>query len=304
MIKLFYHKEYYINWCSELILLYNNLKDRIQDKRFNNINNNDFIYVNTIEECDFVVLPYKWKGLDDITNIIINDCIKHTKKLLVFYNDDDESNIPIDNDLGIIFRTSFKLSNKKENEYTLVPFFDDEFKSEYILPENIKLNIGFCGFDHYYRKNALELIKLDKNIITDFIIRKSFWAKEIDEKTAIIEFNNNIKNNLFGFTSRGAGNFSYRFYQILSMGRIPVLLDTDTVLPFYNKINYNKHCIIVDIKNIDNISNIVNDFYNNKTKDELYQLQIDNRNLYTEYLSPNGFLNNIKNILNKKNKII
>ena len=35
MIKLFYHKNFYSGWCSELILLYDNLKDNINDERFN-----------------------------------------------------------------------------------------------------------------------------------------------------------------------------------------------------------------------------------------------------------------------------
>ena len=56
----------------------------------------------------------------------------------------------------------------------------------------------------------------------------------------------------------------------------------------------------MDIKDIDKISDIIIDFYNSVTKKELYQMQIDNRNLYLEYFSPSGFIKNIKNVLNKK----
>jgi hypothetical protein len=300
MIKLFYHKNFYSGWCSELILLYDNLKDNINDERFNCVVNNSFIYVDKIEECDFVVLPYKWRGLDITTKIIINDCKLHCKKILIFYNDDSDQNIPIDENTGYIFRTSFNKSSKNKNEFALPPFFIDEFSDDFILPENINLSVGFCGFNHFYRNQALNKIKNNKTIKSDFIIRQSFWAKEIELSVAIKEFNNNLKNNLFGFASRGLGNFSYRFYQILSMGRIPILLDTDSVLPFLNDINYNSHCIIVDIKDIDKISDIIIDFYNSVTKKELHQMQIDNRNLYLEYFSPSGFIKNIKNVLNEK----
>lgn len=300
MIKLYYHKNFYTGWCSELILLYDDLKKSVNDERFNGIMNNDFIYVDKIEDCDFVILPYKWRGLDDITKIIINDSKTHSKKILVFYNDDNSQPIPIDDELGYIFRTSFNKSSKSKNEYALPPFFIDEFSNDFIEPRNIKLNVGFCGFDHYYRKQALDNIKNNQNIISDFIIRQSFWGREVSEEIAIKSFNDNLKNNLFGFTSRGAGNFSYRFYQILSMGRIPILLDTDSVMPFINEIDYHKHCLIVDIKDINNISDFIINFYNNKTKEELYQIQINNRNLYIEYFSPNGFIKNIKNNLNEK----
>jgi Fe-S cluster assembly iron-binding protein IscA len=300
MIKLYYDKNFYTGWCSELILLYDDLKNNINDDRFNNIVNSKFIYVNKIEDCDYVILPYKWRGLDDITKTIIDNCKLHSKKILVFYNDDDNQTIPIDEELGYVFRTSFNKSSKNKNEFALPPFFIDEFSGDFISPENINLNIGFCGFDHYYRKEALSNIKNNQNIKSDFIIRQSFWAREISEDIAIKSFNDNIKNNLFGFTSRGAGNFSYRFYQILSMGRIPVLLNTDCVLPFDDFIDYNKHSLIIDIKEINQISNIILDYFNNKTKDELFQIQNNNRKLYVDVLSPNGFLNNITKNLNEK----
>jgi hypothetical protein len=293
MIKLYYHKQYYTGWSSELILLYNDVKNNIDDKRFCGVLGSNLIYVDKIEECDYVVLPYKWRGLDEITKYIINDCSIHYKKILIFYNDDSTQSIPISYEEGFIFRTSFNESTKNKNEFALPPFFTDDFSNDFILSENINLSVGFCGFDHYYRREALNNIKNNEHIISDFIIRQSFWAREVNEEVAIKEFNENLKNNLFGFASRGAGNFSYRFYQILSMGRIPVLLDTDSVLPFLNEIDYNKHCVIVDIKDIDKISDIILDFYNNKSKSELFDIQINNRNLYLEYLSPNGFIKNI-----------
>lgn len=297
MVKLFYHKNYYVGWCSELILLYDDIKHTVNDKRFDGIINNSFNYVDNIEESDYVVLPYKWRGLDDTTNYIINECIKNNKKILIFYNDDSDEIIPVEENVGYIFRTSFKLSTKKSNEFALVPFFDDCFTNKYIIQENIKLNIGFCGYDHFQRKFCLDKIKKCNDITSDFIIRKSFWAKEIEENKAIIDFNKNIIENLFNFTSRGSGNFSYRFYQILSMGRIPVLLDTDTVLPFTQNIDYNQHCVIVDESEIDNISKLIVNFYNSKTKEELYQIQKNNRDLYLKYFSPNGFIKNIENLL-------
>jgi len=298
MVKLFYHKEFFENWCSELVILYPDLikEHSIDDSRFNNIvtDNLSYTFVNSIEVCDFVVLPFKWRGMDNKTNLILNECKKHGKKILVFYNDDDSTPISVD---GYVFRTSLFGSIKNFNELGLPPFFDDEFKNDYILPEDIKLNVGFCGFDHYERRECLNILKSNSEIDTDFIIRQSFWAKEINEKIAISEFNDNMSRNLFGFTSRGSGNFSYRFYQILSMGRIPVLLDTDCVLPYENIIDYKKHSLIIDSLDIGNIDNILLEYYNNKNKEDLYKTQIDNRKLYEEFLSPNGFINKITNYL-------
>jgi hypothetical protein len=303
MVKLFYHKEFFNGWCSELAVLYPDLikTQPIDDIRFNNLNIADLSYyfVDNIVECDFVVLPFKWCGFNPNTNFILNKCKTHDKKILVFYNDDNSSPIILD---GYVFRTSLYKHVNNPNELGLPPFFEDEFKNEYIIPENIKLNIGFCGFDHYERRQALNVLRNNPNIETDFITRKSFWAREIDEQIAITEFNNNITKNLFGFTARGGGNFSYRFYQILSMGRIPILLNTDCVLPFDDLIDYNKHCLIVDVSDINNMDTKVIEYYNNKTKTELYDIQLSNRLLYENFLSPSGFLKTL-NFTLKKNKL-
>jgi hypothetical protein len=268
------------------------------------VEKNHFKYVDKIEDSDFVVLPYKWRGLDEITKNIIGDCLKYDKQILIFYNDDNDGTIPIESNLGLIFRTSFNKSMKKDNEFALTPFFSDDFTNNIILPKDIKLNVGFCGFDHFHRKMALNIIKSENEIETNFIIRKGFWGYGVDTQIAVLEFNNNLINNLFGFTSRGAGNFSYRFYQILSMGRIPILLDTDSVLPFEDIIDYDKHSLIVNLNDINSLGKKIIEFFNQKNSDELYGIQKNNRKLYEDFLSPNGFLNNIKKILIKNGKCL
>lgn len=297
MSKIFYHKEFYQNWCSELVLLYPHLRNfhNIEDNRFKYLDDKKtpFEYVNSIEECDYVVLPYKWRGFDESTKKIINDVKLFNKKLLVFFNDDSFENIDITEDIGYIFRTSFWGKSRKNNEYALPPFFDDDFQNHFIKPEDIELSVGFCGVDHYERKRCLDIIRKNDKIKSDFIIRSGFWGGGVKKESAVSDFNKNMEKNLFGFSCRGAGNFSYRFYQTLSMGRIPILLNTDCVLPFDNFIDYNKHCLIVDVSNINDIDRAVVDYFYSKTKQELYEMEKNNRVLYENFLSPLGFLNNL-----------
>ena len=44
---------------------------------------------------------------------------------------------------------------------------------------------------------------------------------------------------------------------------------------------------------------MISRYYNNKTKQELYEIQISNRILYEKYLSPYGFITNITQLLNE-----
>ena len=39
-------------------------------------------------------------------------------------------------------------------------------------------------------------------------------------------------DNLYGLCVRGFGNFSFRLGETLMMGRIPILIDTECILPF------------------------------------------------------------------------
>jgi hypothetical protein len=54
------------------------------------------------------------------------------------------------------------------------------------------------------------------------------------------EFFQNIYENLLTVCIRGFGNYSVRFFQTLAMGRIPVFIESDSVLPFESQIEYNK----------------------------------------------------------------
>ena len=55
---------------------------------------------------------------------------------------------------------------------------------------------------------------------------------------ARIDYLLNLINNAFTICIRGAGNFSYRLYETLMMGRIPLIINTNQVFPFENIINY------------------------------------------------------------------
>ena len=47
-----------------------------------------------------------------------------------------------------------------------------------------------------------------------------------------------MTRNIFSLCPRGKGNYSLRFYETLRAGRIPVLLDTEMVLPCEDRIDW------------------------------------------------------------------
>jgi hypothetical protein len=91
------------------------------------------------------------------------------------------------------------------------------------------------------------------------------------------------------------GNFSYRLYETFMMGRIPIFINTDCVLPYWDEIE--KHNFGLMINEEDIISKKINLIetikkYYNDNKDSLTDIQKNNRCLWEKYWSPYGFIEN------------
>lgn len=101
-----------------------------------------------------------------------------------------------------------------------------------------------------FRYKYLKALENSEAIETDFVYRKRYRAGVTSEeerlKTAF-EFFSNMKDNPYIFCLRGGGNFSVRFYEALAMGRIPVLIDTESPLPSLG-IKWKEHCIMTSFE--------------------------------------------------------
>ena len=130
------------------------------------------IELTSIEDCDFVVLPFKY-GHSDATPYI-QEAKDAKKKIMVIFNDDSSEDLPL-NDEAIILRTSFYKSKKKENEYAMVPFSADFYNGEAVIKTK-KPSISFCGgLTHPLRQIALKKIYDCEDIESNFILRNGFW---------------------------------------------------------------------------------------------------------------------------------
>ena len=253
---------------------------------------NNFEYVDNTKECDIIVLPHKFKNVNDKIYIVLaNLCNVLGKELWCFYNDDNDSQFNLPPHVKL-FRTSFYNSTKLNNEFPLIAFSPDYYRNN-IIKDN-KFSIGYCGHIMHGRKKYLEILH-KSNIKTDYIIRRGFWAPGIDKNVARKEYFENMENNIYTFCYRGAGNFSYRFYETLMMGRIPVFIDTDCVIPNIDILLDSDACVYIKEKDITNDSYIIDKIndYNEKNKDKLDIIQKNNRLLWEKYYSPIGFLTNL-----------
>jgi hypothetical protein len=144
-----------------------------------------------------------------------------------------------------------------------------------------------------FRTKVLKCFENQVGIQTNFIPRKRYRAGETQDKSphhpAKLEFVNNILNSDYTICMRGGGNFSVRFYETLSLGRIPVFIDTDCLLPFQDEIDYKAIFPWIDIKDLPHAAEIVRSFHAKLSNEDVFDLQRACRNLWVEHMTPDGF---------------
>ena len=154
----------------------------------------------------------------------------------------------------------------------------------------------------FMRGFSLYLLSERHDINTSFIIKNEFFGGAIKPRTgndyelmnnARIEYVNNMLNTDYNVCCRGNGNFSFRFYETMSCGRIPVFINTDCVLPYDFIIDYPKHIVWAEEKDIMKLPDNLCAFHNKLSPAELIEAQQKCRKIWVEYLSPEGFFKNL-----------
>jgi hypothetical protein len=264
--------------------------------------------------------------------------VVNTLKTIVVYHSDSDFEIPLKRIIAI--RTSL-IANQRQNEFALPGWNGDllSFFNSGIIIEKQKSalpSIGFCGasknvtydlktkikefikrkLSHKnYRFNALQLrhkimgeLSRSKLVDTNFIYRDSYLAglSDSEDKSALLskrrEYFDNMIESDYVLCIRGAGNFSYRFYEVLSVGRIPVFINTQCALPFDWIIPYKELFVWIEEHELDIIDKKIAAFHNGLTQEGFIELQHKLRALWQSHLSPEGFMNNFHLILTKPAK--
>lgn len=152
----------------------------------------------------------------------------------------------------------------------------------------------------YYRAILLKLLEDAETLETNFIYRNNYRAGAITEaqrKNTTLEYYNNLRESDYIVCLRGGGNFSVRLYETLMMGKIPVFINTDCILPFDDTINWKKHVVWVEWKERDQIVQKIINFHNALTHADFIQLQYINRQLWLDWMNIKGVYKKIETLV-------
>lgn len=143
------------------------------------------------------------------------------------------------------------------------------------------------------RIKALKVAGNSECIKANFIIRTSsvFLGANSPEQRqkSRQDYIDNLLNSDYILCCRGSGNFSFRVYETLSMGRIPVIIDTDSCFPYDFCVDWRRFAVWVSMKELDQLPQKIVEFHGQFSPQEFAQLQHSCRELWQSRLSPIGF---------------
>jgi hypothetical protein len=157
----------------------------------------------------------------------------------------------------------------------------------------------------WYRKRAIDLLQADPKIKSNFIIRPSYSGSaktiSLDPAQARKEFIDNIISSDLVLTPKGDGNSSARFYEVLSLGRIPILIDTEIILPLEDIIDYDSFILRIPYRQLDQLPDLVSKFYARLSDEDFVKMQQKARDVFLRYLRYDSFFSYVfQNVLNQK----
>lgn len=144
-----------------------------------------------------------------------------------------------------------------------------------------------------FRKKALVALAKNKRIEPHFIVRATYSGHVKTMQGGVAdnrrEFVDNFLGSDYALCVKGDGNVSVRFYEALSLGRIPLFLDTACVLPLEDIINYRDFCVFINWRDIERIGDILADFHAKLSPEQFEDMQHKAREAFTSYLRPDAF---------------
>ncbi len=257
-----------VNWVHLILPLKS--KESIDDARFRNWYQKGRTLIKEVEcrrQAGIAVVPHdltyylKEPELLDKLNSSLKKNIDDGIVTWAFYWNDDNQSIDLPGTR--VFRTGGYLSQCKSYEEGMPSICEDlmEFFGENKrrpLKYNTRPSVAFCGnadskksfyswvlktlkpdegdIGRSLRLTAIKNLSRSKNMETEFYTFETFFVgqnsltpeERLNRRKLFIE---NMLSSEYALVVRGTGNYSYRHYEAMSLGRVPLFINTDCLLP-------------------------------------------------------------------------
>jgi hypothetical protein len=252
---------------------------------------------------------------------------QHNVPVVIFFTGDRSSDrVALDG--AVVFREGGYRSRSRALDRSMPAFVDDlvttHLGSAVLIDRPSRPTVGFCGLaarrtsagdrsreaaalalslaynrtaqpSQYTGENlrcdAMDALQRHHGVETDFIVRtKSVFFGQTDTADVRTQFVDNMVANAYTLCIRGSGNYSYRLYEAMSMGRIPVIVDTDLALPRDDVIPWSEIAVWAAADQVDRLGDVVEAFHERLSPGDFVDLQHRLRQIWLDHLRPQAWL--------------
>lgn len=139
----------------------------------------------------------------------------------------------------------------------------------------------------FWRATSIRILQASSKVRLNLKVRASFSGnvKTAQNDISVLrrEFVDTILESDYGLEVRGDPNTSSRLFEICSLGRIPVVVDTERNFPFSDKIDYSSFALIVDFRDINRLPERIAEFHKNISPERFEQMQRNAREVFVNY---------------------
>ena len=148
-----------------------------------------------------------------------------------------------------------------------------------------------------WRQRALRILGRSDKVELHVIKRPTFSGSKktasADMRQLRQELVDLVLASDYGLDVRGDANESTRLYEVLSLGRIPVILDTERNLPFRDIIRYEDFSLIVDFRDIKRLPERIADFHRSLSNEKFMEMQRAARAAFVEHFRTDAHMKHI-----------
>jgi hypothetical protein len=154
-----------------------------------------------------------------------------------------------------------------------------------------------------WRERATSILARSNKVECNFKLRPSFSGSTHTASNDMRKLRQELVDVVLGsdyaLDVRGDANDSTRLFEICSLGRIPVTVDTERNFPFSDVVDYKEFCIFVDFRDIKRLPEIVADFHASVLPEKYLDMQRKAREAFVNHFRIDAQMKGIERQLNK-----
>lgn len=165
-------------------------------------------------------------------------------------------------------------------------------------------NYRACTKGVLWRLKALEGLQNSSLVTLHSRARSSFSGSSKTADGDMSELQEQMVETIlqsdYALDVRGDANNSARLFEILSLGRIPVIVDTERNFPFVDKVDYSSFALIVDFRDIKKLPERIAEFHKNISPERFEQMQRNARDAYVHYFRADALMRHVVEALSSR----